>query len=255
MAEGLPLIVENASNLRQEAEEVSTLGHRRSVGILEGFADEEAAKAILLLDAVRCPEERVADFNRLIRQFDQHLAKCICAYYYNTRPQDLREVERIVKGERAEFYREGEYGEYILPNRLIYMRERRLYVDYFRSQDGSHDWHCPYPPDVIFGSLAPSGVVRVAQALRELNILTLRGLQVVHRFWSGMALQEQERLAYGGCNARLIEELIRNGFQFTDDDQPLSRTVVDGLLYPLYPFDLSPLDNFPDLPPPDEPDW
>ncbi len=55
LASGLPLISENASSLWTEASEMSRLGARRGVGILQAFAEEEAAKALILFDAVRCP--------------------------------------------------------------------------------------------------------------------------------------------------------------------------------------------------------
>jgi hypothetical protein len=59
VASGLPLIWENASRLWTEAAEMSQLGARRSVCILRGFAEEEGAKALILLDAIRCPASLV----------------------------------------------------------------------------------------------------------------------------------------------------------------------------------------------------
>jgi len=55
VASGLPLIWQNASCLTEEAAKLSRIGARRGACILQGFADEEAAKALVLLDAVRCP--------------------------------------------------------------------------------------------------------------------------------------------------------------------------------------------------------
>ena len=59
VASGLPLIWENASRLWTEAAEMSQFGARRSVCILRGFAEEEAAKALILLDAIRSPPSLV----------------------------------------------------------------------------------------------------------------------------------------------------------------------------------------------------
>lgn len=87
LAEGLRLSAENAIELWKEAKESNEkLGLRRANGILQGLAEEEAAKVILPFDLLRCPESHPDFHRRLIKQFDQHLAKLICAYYYNTLP-------------------------------------------------------------------------------------------------------------------------------------------------------------------------
>src|SRR6266481_5950305 len=67
VAQGLPLIHENVMTLWNEAQEIGKLGNRRAVGILQLFAEEEAAKIMLLFDALRCPRGRRADFVRLLK--------------------------------------------------------------------------------------------------------------------------------------------------------------------------------------------
>lgn len=130
MSEGLPSIAQNALDLWREASEFANHGHRRAVGILQALAEEEAAKVLLLFDALRCPDRRRADRDRLVRQFATHLAKGIYANYYNTRPSDMREVGHIIERQRRAFYREGDYGEFIAPNWIVHSRELRLYVSY-----------------------------------------------------------------------------------------------------------------------------
>lgn len=254
LADGLPMIVENAESAWNEANEIyRQLGRRRSVGVMQAIAEEESGKALLLFDAVRCPVRRADDFRRLVRQFNQHLAKAICADYYNTCPHNLEEVEAIVNRERQLFYREGEYGEFIAPNRLLHFRERRLYVDYFRDADGTCRWVEPYPPDALFGDPVPFTAIRLAGALMRLNVFSGQAVLAAHRYWSQIEPEEIERRGLLECNIGMFEDLERNGIEYQQEHQEAIRLVCQSLLYPLYPFDLRPLDNFAELPPPENP--
>jgi hypothetical protein len=77
VAEGLPLIWENSARLWRESVDLRQLGPSQSVGILQSFAEEEAAKVLILLDAVRCPASSKNEFGRLVKQLDQHVGKGI----------------------------------------------------------------------------------------------------------------------------------------------------------------------------------
>ena len=57
VAEGVPLIAENAENLEAAARRLFSTEECRVSDIIRGFAAEEAAKVLIVLDAVRCPEE------------------------------------------------------------------------------------------------------------------------------------------------------------------------------------------------------
>ena len=81
VARGIPLIQENVMTLWNEAQEIEKLGNRRAVGILQLFAEEEAAKIMLLFDAVRCPGARRDEFRRLLRGCMDHLTKGIYVKY------------------------------------------------------------------------------------------------------------------------------------------------------------------------------
>lgn len=262
LSEGLALIIENVLTLWREANEVAGLGRRRAVGILQSFAEEEAAKAMLLFDAIRCPENQRVNREALLRQFDQHLAKGIYAYYYNTRPADMREVRQIVETERRLFYRDGEYGEFIADNWILHNREAKLYVSYLRNDDGTHSWWSPYPADFLWGDIVPSGVLRVTEALSQLGLFVLPRLLMVSDFWNRINFVEEDpdpavcprNPDFRTLNLQMFESMEANGIVFGEADALEIRTVIDGLLFPLYPFDLRRLDNFAQLPPPDEPD-
>src|SRR5258708_5971367 len=128
VAQGMPLIHENVMTLWNEAQEIGRLGNRRAVGILQLFAEEEAAKMMLLFDAVRCPRARRNEFRRLLRGSMDHLTKGIYVKYCGLHLADLWEAKRIIDLERQSVYREGDYGQFIAPNSILYMPENTLYV-------------------------------------------------------------------------------------------------------------------------------
>lgn len=265
VASGLPLIWENASRLWAEASEMSQLGARRSVCILRGFAEEEAAKALILLDAVRCPASFGDKFSNLLKQIDQHVGKGVYARYYGTSPGDMTEVKRIVDSGRQGFYREGEYGEFILPNQIKANRESMLYVSYVRNDDGTRGWHAPRAPFEFEGRIYPA-TIRVLDALRAIGIFEVEALKVFRDYW------QEIPFADAGIDPQFVaQDRLVNWTKLTDlnfgmlkrlhQEDLLSRaatvehqnTIIRELLFPLYPFDLSITRNFRDLPPPDSP--
>ncbi len=128
VSEGLPLIYDNATALWNEAQEIAALGNRRAVGILELFAEEEAAKSLLLFDAVRSPRARKDEFRRLVKGLGNHLAKGIYVKYYGSRLADLHEVRTIVNLERREVYREGDYEDRGLATHLDQTNRHNRFV-------------------------------------------------------------------------------------------------------------------------------
>ena len=55
ISEGITHIVENAVSLDDTARRLCQAQEYRAAEILRGFAEEEAAKVLILIDAVRCP--------------------------------------------------------------------------------------------------------------------------------------------------------------------------------------------------------
>jgi len=269
VSEGLPLIHDNVMTLWNEAQEIAKFGNRRAVGILQLFAEEEAAKALLLFDAIRCPRARRDEFRRLVKGFGDHLAKGIYVKYYGLRLADLLEARTIVNLERRNVYREGEYGEFIAPNSIIYMREKRLYVSYVREDDNRHGWHSPYPADLLFGDIVPSAIIQMTNVLNGVGLFSKEGLEVVEEHWSHINLEDPvggeppqkdpaRNISWGQTRKWNFEMLAKwerkRGQDFQDNDEPNIRLLVDELLFPLYPFDLSPSGDVRDLPPPRWPD-
>ena len=57
IAEGLPIILSSARSFWSAEEKLAD--NPREASVLEGFAEEECAKALILLDLVRCPPSKV----------------------------------------------------------------------------------------------------------------------------------------------------------------------------------------------------
>jgi hypothetical protein len=53
----------------------------------------------------------------------------------------------------------------------------------------------------------------------------------------------------------MFDALEGSGIIFSEADVPSIQAVLDGLLFPLYPFDLRNSDNFLQFPPPDDPEF
>ena len=266
VAAGLPLICENSSRLWAEAREVSHLGNRHATGILESIAEEEAAKALILFDAVRCPGSYKDKFIRLVKQVDQHIGKGVYAYYYNTAPGDLTEVKRIVDYARQEFSREGEYGEFIRPNSILTNRESRQYVSYIQDDDETYSWHAPINPPLCFGRLSKSFAIQTIEALNATGTFEIEALRTVREYWQEIHFDDigsdptfvdlrnsivWRRLV--DLNFGMLASLDSRKLLLPTTTQEQHETIACRLLFPLYSFDLSITKNFRELPPPDDP--
>ena len=178
-------------------------------------------------------------------------------------PGDLAEVRRIVDEERRNFYREGDYGEYTAPNRIIYWRERKLYVSYVRDDDGSHSWQTPYPPDLLFGQVVPSGAVTLVKAMNDLGLFARTTLSDVAAYWQkipfelvGLGATEDDvvNVSWGKLREYNLNMFKPGSVNFEKGDVAAAQMLVDRWLFPLYPFDLQKEGSAADLARPESPD-
>ena len=74
VSEGIPLIAQNAVSLDETAYRLYQEKEFRASEIIRGFAEEEAAKVLILIDFVRCPlnPKRRAE---TAKHFYSHVAK------------------------------------------------------------------------------------------------------------------------------------------------------------------------------------
>ena len=79
ISEGISYIVENALSFDRTARRLCQAQEYRAAEILRGFAEEEAAKVLILMDAVRCPSDRLEESRDIKHAFYNHIAKRIYA--------------------------------------------------------------------------------------------------------------------------------------------------------------------------------
>ncbi len=185
----------------------------READVLEGFAREEAAKILILLDVVRCPEKLLAcESDKLVRRFYGHLDRLIYAQVAEWWFSDLASLRKAVEPLRKAHALEGEMGEYIVPNNLIYGRECKLYADVEAYEDGVPSWSSPlrYASDV---SKFMPGVVRLVDAMAACGIFTVAGLKATSEIWGQVEFLEKETLQDAErLTQQLIARLISEGW-------------------------------------------
>src|ERR1700693_4570393 len=78
LAEGLPIILDSARGFWAAAQQLSALP--READVLENHAEEEAAKILIVMDMVRCPQKLAASkMGAMVKWFYDHLARLIYA--------------------------------------------------------------------------------------------------------------------------------------------------------------------------------
>ena len=99
-------VVQNVTAIESDA---SFLAHEKRPGgtrILRMFAKEEAAKYLILLDAVWCPRGGDGRLEKHLRRFEDHLVRGIYAEYYGEwNPLSLGEAQEYIDDERVMYYR------------------------------------------------------------------------------------------------------------------------------------------------------
>ena len=181
IAEGLPVILASAESFWTAA---ANLKHApREARVLEGFAEEEAAKILILMDLVRCPPKLVAGLSgKIVRTFYDHLGRLIYGDAQSWRPVDVAQLRDYVDNARQAHYLDGYAGEYIVPNWSRYSREAAMYADIEVLENGSAHWSEP----LRFGSvraLSEPGALMLGRAMAAAGMFTRAGLQVVADVW------------------------------------------------------------------------
>ena len=183
IAEGLPIIAASARSF-WDAAQLLEQGSREQ-NVLEGFAVEEAAKVLILMDLVRCPSKHIARrVKGIVKTFYDHLSRMIYADAQGWRPVDVTQLQTYVDQERQGHYLEGYVGEYIIPNWRLYSRESTMYADIEVHEDGKPQWSAPRGDGCslqMFGG--PPLPLLLTEAMAALGMFTVKGVRIVHQTW------------------------------------------------------------------------
>ena len=161
--------------------------------MLAGFAEEEAAKALILIDLVRCPVRKASErIGKIVKKtLYDHLSRIIYANAQSWRPIDVAQLQKYVDQERQGHYLEGGMSEYIVPNWSLYLRESTMYADIEVYEDGVPQWNDPNRWSGSSMTMRPTALTLV-EALEALGVLTREGLQATSDVWGTIDFVEDE---------------------------------------------------------------
>jgi len=190
IAEGLPILLASAQGFQDAAARLHD--RPREEDVMVSFADEEAAKILILMDIVRCPSSQVDQhIGKLMRWFYDHLARLIYAKAASWKPMSVSQLQRYVETECEEHTLEGFAGECIMPGGPVHERESALYADIQSYDDGTLAWHEPRTRPSLFGQ-KESDALRLAISMQRLGMLSLDGLRIVASVWNGTRFSEEQ---------------------------------------------------------------
>lgn len=211
IAEGLPIILSSARSFWNAAENLAE--SPREASVLEGFAEEESAKALILLDLVRCPPGKIEGrIGRVVKNFYNHLARLIYAKAQSWKPGNVKQLQSYIDSERQGHYLEGAMSEYILPNWSTYSRESTLYADVEQHEDGTLHWSDPTRFAACGVHVRPSALTLI-EALHAVGIFSRAGLEATSEIWGTVDFLSDEhagnvRELTGRLGDRLDEEKL-----------------------------------------------
>lgn len=184
VATGLQLIDNHSRSILAAGDALLQLGRLTPASILYSFAKEEAAKFLILLDAVRCPRGHQKLLTRQLADCGKHLARGIYAEVAHFHPATFKELVGLIEPMRAKFFLDGPEGfEWIFRNAVLDRRESDLYVDYVDPGDDEPGyWKAPRNPEFPKGidAAVPCALV---EALVHVGASSENGLGIVAQIW------------------------------------------------------------------------
>jgi hypothetical protein len=242
IAEGLGLLAEHVATLREDVIHLGEADRPRGRAVLAAQSEEEAAKALILLDLVRMDWRDHKAVSRQIGRFYNHLARCIYVDAVQMRPADFREVRERVDWLRRSHYLDGPNDvDWIFRNQLIAEREDSLYVDYVHEEE-SDRWTTPARKEgVDFG--VDTGVQDLVGALHRMGCTSRTGLEIVAAAWTQQPIDDDTHWQdVVPVNRSIVEELAERGHALTDATADDARHVIGRWHFPLAGIDLKEID-------------
>ncbi len=238
ISEGLPIILASSRGFWQASTKLEE--QLREAVVLARHAEEEAAKVLILMDIVRCPNRIVASrIGDMVKWFYSHLARLIYAEAVSWKPMHAAQLRTYVDSNRKSHEVEGAVGEYIVPNWTILNREGVLYSDIAIYEGDSIQWNNPADlvHDFAFPSHAPT-VLQLAEAMSLLGMFTRRGLEVTAATWANTEFRDRESFQEARDLTRnMIERLVSEDLPSEQADQHHVHLLYEAWPLPMYHFD------------------
>ena len=232
----MPLIVDRATSYEETAQRLHQSGEFHTSDIMRGYAEEEAAKVLVLIDYIRCPNNS-GQGGQVLDRFYDHVAKRIHAMACEPNIASFGELSDLVDNESRSWYLDGPNGvDWIFPNAISTAREQELYVDYMPNMTdaaGSHHWITPAPPVSGLFPYQPSNCVRLVRCLLEVGALSTGGLAEIARVWRGFMPTDREALHY--LIVETLKGLAQRSSSIEDEEKEF---IVLHWSFPLWPLTL-----------------
>lgn len=245
VAKGLEHIVNNAQGFYADSELLATQLRGPSSRVLRTIAEEEAAKYLILIDAVRCHKQS-KDFTRQLGRFYCHLSRGIYAYIAIGQSPTFGELRSWVEEECKSLFLDGPEGyDYIYRNRILDRRESRMYVDYEKLEDGEHIWSTPRHHNEgmalsLQGVIPP--VLATVLSLNKVGFASPQGLKLLSDIWQPISMADTiTRSELREFIQNTCEEADRQALPGSRDIESTSR-LTQYWQFPMYSLDMKLID-------------
>lgn len=239
VARGLSVTAEWIESLERWAAHLEE-NHAGGAEVLRVVADEEAAKYLILVDAVRCPRRFQKERVRQLKRCHRHIEKGIYAKACSCSAPTYKELLEYVEHMRLSYYLDGPNDvDWIFRNVVEAQREERLYVDYVEGDDGQ-EWWTPARFDRSPMLSSASSAVRLVRSLTRASLGVPAGLQIVADIWRNFEVKDETTYTelLDTIN-ETIQRLQASGVLQVDFGAHDHRVIADSWQFPLYLADLT----------------
>ena len=237
---GLKYILDNVNELDSAARELHEAGQYRSAQIIQNIAKEESGKFLMLMDAVRCPRDRIND-TKFSKQFRDHIVKTIYADACRWRPNNLDDICKYISSDLRRFYLDGPNGiDWIIPNEITSTREGLMYVDYTRNLVDSHCQEFWTQPSAFIDDLSiyqSDTAVQLIRSLHRIGATTATGLKFIASIWRNVIPEKRTSVhVLRAYNIQVVKHFDQEFSRIvTDDDRQL---IINNWLFLLWPMNI-----------------
>lgn len=238
IAEGLPIILQSSRGFLQSSKALKE--HQREADVLESYAEEESAKALILLDMVRCPPKQISsNIGKMTGWFYKHLARMIYAAACRWKPMHVVQLQEYANRDRKLHYLDGDHGEYIFPNDHLFSRESKLYADVIAYEDDKLEWNVPTGFKHFRFKSDPTSC-RVVESLAAVGAFSDEGLAIIAEVWGrtnfeGIIGYAEDRQ----LKQKMLELLIEKRLPLEHATDKDVSSIYDGWQFPMYNLDLA----------------
>src|SRR6185436_5459691 len=121
------------------------------------------------------------------------LARLIYVEACHMKPMHVAQLQEYVDHSRRAHYVDGDYGEYIFPNRELFSRESTLYADMAAYEDGKLFWSAPKDSYAVIGiGSFHSPAFEILDTLSVVGAFKPKGARIVADVWGQVDFRDAE---------------------------------------------------------------